>query len=156
MDGRAIIVCGYADGVIRSWDLASADPYPPRPDQHDGWVSALALGRLSDRPVLVSVGGYDQLVRVSDLRDASPLHHFRVGHPSGRRVHLAVGEAGNRPVALTAGADGILRRWGLADGQLLDEVVVAGGQEVVGLTCPEPDTALVATGSGLALLEWYG
>ena len=56
---------------MRIWDAVTGTPLGD-PLGHDGWVTAVALGRAGDRDVIVS-GSYDGTVRIWDVT-ATPVH----------------------------------------------------------------------------------
>lgn len=78
--------------------------------------AVVAVGRLSDRPVVVSASND---IRVLDLASGALIGELIDGF--GERVRaLAVGELEGQPVILSGGADGV-RIWALRDGSLIGE-----------------------------------
>jgi WD40 repeat protein len=57
---------GSDDSTVRVSDLGTRDPVGQRFTGHTGRVTAMAVGELDGRPIVVS-GGADDTVRVSDL-----------------------------------------------------------------------------------------
>jgi WD40 repeat protein len=70
--GRAIAVSGNMDKTIRVWDLVTGKQIGGSLTDHDDHVSAVALGSLNGRPIVVSGGSSryvagDFALRVWDL-----------------------------------------------------------------------------------------
>jgi hypothetical protein len=65
-------VCGGDDGAVRAWELEQAGPLGEPLAGHEGWVNAVAVASIGDRPVAVS-GGDDGTVRAWDLSGGGPL-----------------------------------------------------------------------------------
>ncbi len=57
---------------LRVWDVATGDPVGDPFTGHGDWVSAVAVGELDGRAVVVS-GGWDQAVRVWDVATGDPV-----------------------------------------------------------------------------------
>jgi WD40 repeat protein len=83
-----------------------------------GGQARVAVGKLNDRPVVVSAAGD---IRVSDVESGNA-----IGAPiqglSTRNFSVAVAEQEGRPIILSGGEDGI-RMWELADGTAIGEVL---------------------------------
>jgi glucoamylase len=100
---RLLVVSGWLDGMIRTFDLASGDPVGEI-SAHDEAVSALAAGEGAGRPLVVSVSSHDAAIKVWDL-------------VAGEQVSVLTGSwAGVDAVAVASLSDGTL-------------AVSAGGQD---------------------------
>jgi WD40 repeat protein len=115
---------------------------------HDGWVSAVAVGELDGRPVIVS-GGSDRTVRVWELADGTPIGDPLKGH-DGWVSAVAVGELDGRPVIVSGGSDRTVRVRELAERQ---ELVIAVGSEVQAVALDERGRTVMGARAGVMLLE---
>jgi WD40 repeat protein len=131
LEGRPVVVCGGGDGTLRLWDLERGTPIGPRLTGHDvvprlrpfqREVTAVAVGELEGRPVVVS-GGYDGRLRVWDLAHGTSIGQWStsqdVVHPFKYRLGgvdaVAVGKLEGRPVVTSLDYFAV-RVWDLADG----------------------------------------
>jgi len=90
-------VSGGHDQTLWVWDLDTRQPLGEPLVGHQGWVLAVAAGKLHGRPIAVS-GGDDKMVWVWDLEAGGPLGEPLVGHDDWVNA-VALGEA-PRPLAL--------------------------------------------------------
>jgi hypothetical protein len=81
---------------------------------HTDWVTAVALGRLGDRDVIVS-GSADNTVRVWDAANGAPRGEPLTGHTSVVRA-VALGRVGDRDVIVSGSGDQTVRVWDAASG----------------------------------------
>ena len=65
-----MIVAGGIDDTVRIWDVASGEPLGSPLAGHAGAVTAVAVGRIGGREVVVS-GSEDRTLRVWDPRQRS-------------------------------------------------------------------------------------
>src|SRR6266508_4503456 len=87
--------------------------------RHTASVTAVAVGELEGRPVVVS-GSDDMTVRVWDLATGDPVAEPFTGHTSWVGA-VAVGELEGRPVVVSGGDDMTVRVWDLASGDPVAE-----------------------------------
>ena len=72
LDGRAIMVTGGYDGVLRTWDLATGEPLPTTMTGHTESISDMVAGEADGRVVVASASS-DDTVRLWDLRTGEPI-----------------------------------------------------------------------------------
>jgi WD40 repeat protein len=114
-NSRLVAVAGVSAGSagqVRICDLGAERRLSPPLTVHDGWVSALALGELRGRPVVVT-GGQDGAVRVWDLDTWRQVGKSLTGH-AGRVSALAFTLLDGKPLLVSGGADRTIRLWNLA------------------------------------------
>ena len=123
-EGQSVAVSGAADGTVRAWSVATGAPLgeafiahrkiPQDAGDAAGSikVSALAIGELEGRTVVVS-GGEDGTVAVWDPRDGTPIGEPTKLHP-GEVVDLALVHLEGRVVVVSGGHNGI-SIWELID-----------------------------------------
>ncbi|MDF5755743.1 AAA family ATPase [Spongiactinospora sp. TRM90649] len=108
VDGRPLAVTSGGDGTVRVWDLDVAGPVGRPLSGHSEQVNAVAAAR-SGGP-LVLTGGDDRVVRA--WRPGGRLAPEAV-LPGHEGPVLAAACLPDRPLAVTASADGTLLRWNL-------------------------------------------
>jgi hypothetical protein len=109
LEDRPVIVSGHSDGALRVWDVATGTAIGPAVYGHrehrrydrEGWVSAVAVGELHGRQVIVS-GGFNSAVRVWDLATRTPVRPTLRVHEGGIAV-VALGKLGARDVVIAGG-----------------------------------------------------
>ncbi|MFJ9422473.1 hypothetical protein, partial [Streptomyces sp. NPDC101249] len=84
-----------------------------------GWVNALAVAWLEDRPHAVT-GSDDGSIRVWDLGTGTQVRRMP-DHPNGWLNAVLITEIDHRPHAFTAGLGGTVRLWDLTTGLLVRE-----------------------------------
>ncbi len=99
---------------MRVSDLGTGDPVGQRFTGHTGRVTAMAVGELDGRPVVVS-GSTDSTVRVWDLGNGDPVGEPLTGH-TDHVLAVAVGELDRRPIVVSGSLDSTVRVWDLATG----------------------------------------
>ncbi len=113
LDGRAVVVTGGADGVIRLWDLETGAALPTAMAGHAGLVAAVATAEVDGRTVVVS-SGTDNTLRRWDLRTGA-----QIGEPAPMpgtyAAQFTVAAVAGRPVVLAVVARKI-HVWDLASG----------------------------------------
>ncbi|WP_328393903.1 hypothetical protein OHS70_04570 [Streptomyces sp. NBC_00390] len=113
INGRSLVVAGGSD--VGMWDLARdeqlASFYPD-----DGSVEAVAVSQIADRPIVVAADpGQVYVWGLSGDEGDEPIYDPIVGHEGGVSA-LDTATVGNRPLAVTGGADATVRIWDLAEG----------------------------------------
>ncbi|MFE9427503.1 WD40 repeat domain-containing protein [Kitasatospora sp. NPDC006697] len=112
-DGRTVLVTGGWDGLVRVWDLATGRELAEPAGGHQGWVAAVAVAEVAGCPVVVSAGEKDEQVLVRDLTTGRPALAPLTGHTGAVLAVLALPGGGR---VATAGMDGTVRLWDLAEG----------------------------------------
>jgi WD40 repeat protein len=127
--GRDVVAVGGGDGTLWVWQVVGGRKVWEAPGAHDGWVRAVAVGRVAGRDVIVSGGGDDGMVRVWDgasgqlVGGALPAHGTSAGA-------VAVGRVAGRDVIVSGGGDdGMVRVWDGASGQLVGDALPAGSKD---------------------------
>ncbi len=130
VDRQAAIVSASGDATAVVWDPTGSQP--PRPAYHaKAWIGALAIAKLNGTDVVISAGAdYDELMdsdaaagtagrryvaRVWNPANGAPIATYS-GHSGWIRA-LAVADAGEKPVVVSAGDDGSLHAWDPASGE---------------------------------------
>ncbi|GAB3420191.1 WD40 repeat domain-containing protein [Flindersiella endophytica] len=147
VEGRPIaLIAGSGEAAaVRRWDLLTGEPMSPlltRDQPADPWDSeamlALACTELRGRPVAVA-GGESAELWLWDLTTGEPIGKPMTGHlkwsweavgKPGLGTKLSISAVAcarlpDRPIAVTGGEDGTVRRWDLASGQQLGNPQVA-------------------------------
>jgi WD domain, G-beta repeat len=96
---------------------------------HTSLVEAVALGRIDDVPVIVSVGG--PTVRVWDARSGRPRGEPLAGH-DGSAVAVALGEIDGEPVIVSGGDDQTVRVWDARSGRPRGKPLTVQAREGLG------------------------
>ena len=89
------MVSGTVDRTVRVWDLGTGNGVGGPFTGHTGGVTAVAVGELDGRPVVVS-GSNDATVRVWDLGTGNRVGGPFTGHTGGVTA-VAVGELRRPP-----------------------------------------------------------
>ncbi|MER5473222.1 AAA family ATPase [Streptomyces sp. NPDC002685] len=117
-----VLVSAGLDPALRVWHLPPGRPRTAPEPGHTSWVTALAYAELDERTVLVSAGA-DGMLHRWDLAEGTPygpsVQTRHAGATAGRPVSvhdLVVIGGQERPVVVTAGADGLSRVWDLREG----------------------------------------
>ena len=114
--------------------------------RHTGVVSAVAVGKLDGRPIVVSGGG-DSTVRVWDLGTGVPVGDPFTGH-TGWVSAVAVGELDGRPIVVSGSLDSTVRVWDLGTGDPVGEPFTGHTGDVWAVAVGELDgRPLVVSGS---------
>jgi hypothetical protein len=82
--------------------------------RHTGPVTAVAVGELDGRPIVVS-GSHDRALRVWDLGTGDPVGDPFTGH-TDQITAMTVGEVDGRPVVVSGSRDRTVRVWDLGTG----------------------------------------
>lgn len=114
--GRPVVV-SLNDGTPRVWDPGTGKSIGSPTTGHSAWVSAVAVGEVRRRPVIVS-GSWYGVIQVHDLATGVRIGHPLTGH-TGNVNTVLVGELNGRPVVVSGGNDGTIRVWDLVDDQPL-------------------------------------
>ena len=162
LDGRPVVVSGGDDRTVRVWDLATGTPVGTPFTGHDETVNAVAVAELDGRPVAVS-GGYDETVRVWDLATGSAAaesftcgaairsaistapDNFNYRQMRGSPVFTVV-SAGDRAILLAARTSEDLGAWAA-------HMTIQFSSEVLSTAWHDPNTLIVATELGIAIIE---
>src|SRR5262249_45689177 len=88
--GRAVVVAGCEDGVIRVWDLASGELHGQPLRGHDIRVTSVQVGEVLGRMIIAS-GAFDGSIRTWDLMTGESIGHSLQGH-AGQVTGLAIGK----------------------------------------------------------------
>ncbi|WP_147982196.1 AAA family ATPase [Streptomyces sp. MS191] len=136
-----VLVSAGTDPALRVWHLPTDRQRVTSPVGHTSWVSALARAVVDEREVLISAGA-DGLLYRWDLESGEPLESPQPLPPSGagpfpsprndtfapsgrtgagRLNAVAVTALEGRPIAVSAGPDGLLRCWDLKRGTPIGE-----------------------------------
>ncbi|MGX1540905.1 AAA family ATPase [Streptomyces adustus] len=117
-----VLVSAGLEAALRVWHIPPDRPRTAPEPGHTSWVTALAHAELDERTLLVSAGA-DGLLHRWDLEQGTPygapVPTARATATTGRpaSVHaLAVIAVRERPLVLTAGADGRPRAFDLREG----------------------------------------
>ncbi|QKV95972.1 AAA family ATPase [Streptomyces sp. NA02950] len=117
-----VLVSAGLDPALRVWHVPPNRPRTAPAPGHTSWVTALARAELDGRTLLVSAGA-DGLLHRWDLEQGTPYGtpfatgpaDAMAGRPAS--VHdVAVVGVRERPLVVTAGADGQPRAWDLREG----------------------------------------
>jgi eukaryotic-like serine/threonine-protein kinase len=122
LDGRAVAVIGGVwDQAVRVLNLGDRRPTGLPLTGHTNSVVSVACGELAGRPIAIT-GGYDQTVRLWDLRTRR-----EVGRPLVHKsavLSVAFGRRGDAPILLTSGADRAVRVWNLVTREQVGDPLV--------------------------------
>ncbi|MCP2336434.1 WD40 repeat domain-containing protein [Actinomadura rupiterrae] len=123
VNGRPVVATGVPD-TVTVWSRASGAWTGQMTVEPPGWLSAIEIGELGGRPVLMTGSGVDaetsndHQIRMWDLADGEP-----VGQPLSSGHTDSIGglncvSASGRTLAVTAGSapDWTVRAWNLTDG----------------------------------------
>ncbi|GAA2438393.1 hypothetical protein GCM10010191_61940 [Actinomadura vinacea] len=175
LDGRPIaLITGESGAAVRRWDLSSGEPIQPLStgsEPAEPWgaepMLAVACTELDGRPVAVA-GGQSAEVWVWDLASGEPIGKPMAGHlkwsweavgkPNlGTKLYigaLTCTRLDGRPIAVTGGEDGTVRRWDLATGREIGGPRIAGPlsdgkkEAIVSVACGDLDgRAIVVSGA---------
>jgi hypothetical protein len=118
--GRDVIVSGADDQIdlggyhvrveptVRIWDVAASRPVGEPLRGHTGNVTAVALGRIGSRDVLVSAG--DHAICVWDATTGEPIGAPLTGH-TGPICAVAVTQFAGRELIISGSRDQTVRIW---------------------------------------------
>ncbi|MFJ7907199.1 WD40 repeat domain-containing protein [Kitasatospora sp. NPDC096204] len=153
LDGRALVVSTARDGSVRLWDLATGAEVDTPFAESGEPVEAVATAVVGDRPMVLTVEPYDKAVRRWDPATGesagSPLaHDDTVGA-------VATTVLDGRPLAVTGSADGLVRVWDLAAGEVLHGPLAGHDSEVSAVATAVLDGRPVAvTADEVTLRVW--
>lgn len=112
-EGRSVILSGGSNAQLRMWDPESGAELESTDRDPDGrWIQALAISQLEQRPVVIAATGSD--LQVFEMDHLDPIGSPLKGH-SGEVRALAAGIQEGRAMVFSAGSDGTVRAWDLAD-----------------------------------------
>lgn len=115
LDGRAAVLTGRRDGLVRVWDLATGEQRVTLAG-HTGGVASVACMDFDGR-VLAVTGSRDGTIRIWDIEEGEQLAVL-TGHIGWvRAVTCAV--LGDQAVVVSGGSDGTLRMWDINSGEQL-------------------------------------
>lgn len=175
LDGRPIaLIAGESGAAVRRWDLLSGEPIEPLltgSEPAEPWgaepMLAVACTELDGRPVAVA-GGQSAEVWVWDLVSTKPITKPMTGHLTwsweatgkpglGTKLYITAVTCAyldGRPIAVTGGEDGTVRRWDLTTGQQIGSPKITGPlsdhktEAIDSVACAELDgRAIVVSGS---------
>lgn len=153
-DGRTLLAAGVEDGPVLLWDVNGDRSVSEKLVKHTRKVTALTFGHLTDgSPFLVS-GSDDNTIRLWLLGTGAT--RDLMGH-TGQVTSLAFHVLPDgRPVLVSGSTDGTVRRWNPDDGEQIDDVLAAGGDQVwsVALGSDLNGRVLLAGGSDSAVRLW--
>jgi RNA polymerase sigma factor (sigma-70 family) len=139
-DGKRAEIIYWGERALRFFDLDSGKELPPPAEGHRGPVQGVAI---TPDDKIVSAG-YDNTIRVWDLRTGRPLHEHRTEHPVGA-MSLAVSADGQR-VATSDFNRGTATLHDRDTGRLL-RTIDSGGQAVLRVAFSPEGPLLVISGS---------
>ncbi|MFC8429241.1 hypothetical protein [Streptomyces sp. NPDC057253] len=121
-DGRARLVSGGGDGMVRIWDADSGTQLTAWPGQA-GWVGAVAVYASGDTSVRLATGGDfgDGAVRIWDLNGGTELAVWR-GHAGSVGAIAAFRDGEGHVRLVSGGGDGVLRIWDPESGKEIAEL----------------------------------
>ena len=139
-----------ARGLPLTWatDWASWRLQPPHRtfNGHTSTVSAVAIGQLDGRTVVVS-GSNDRRVRVWDAATGDPVGEPFTGHTAGVNA-VAIGQLDGRTVVVSGSRDKTVRVWDAATGDLLRDPFTGHTDEVNAVAIGQLDgRTVVVSGS---------
>ena len=143
------MVSGTVDRTVRVWDLGTGNGVGGPFTGHTGGVTAVAVGELDGRPVVVS-GSVDRTVRVWDLGTGNRVGGPFTGHTGGVTA-VAVGELDGRPVVVSGSNDSTVRVRDLATRG--NPRLIRLGFSVLSVTKPENDLVVIGHGAGLTAVR---
>ncbi|MFF5447091.1 AAA family ATPase [Streptomyces sp. NPDC012888] len=134
LEGRAVVVTGGDDGVVRVWDLSSGRPVGRPLTGHTSAVSGVAAVTVGRRTVAVS-GDNDGTVLVWDLGSGRLIGQQRSQRPGAVSV-AACRTAESRALAVTGSRfNGALRVWDLSSEQPVGERFTKQPDAVLTVDC---------------------
>jgi WD40 repeat protein len=141
LGGRPLVVSGGGDGLLRRWDLETRAALGEPLFGDHVLVRAVAVAELEGRAIALT-GGRTGLVGLSDLASGEML--WTAQHiPQVTGVALAAGG-----IAISAGMDGMIRRWDAASGRPIGEPLECHERGVTALAVGEVDGRVVAVSAG--------
>jgi WD40 repeat protein len=153
VDGRPVIAFGDSSGTVclRGWNQSWTQPWHSELT-HPGSVTAVALGRVNNAPVVVS-GGSDGKVYLGHAGVRQPFEQpvvsVGVGHVGAVRA-LAVGVVDEQPVVVSGGDDRTLRVW---NADLSENCRIEADAPARSVACTNEGIIVAATTLGLAAFQ---
>jgi len=158
LDGRDVIVSGSLF-TLQIWDAAGNPIGDPLTGHTGDWnrrtgrndvVTALAIGRLDGRDVIVS-GSDDGTLRIWDAAGKT-VRDPLTGHTSGVNA-VAVGRLNGRDIIVSGSYDGTLRFWNPA-GPIGDPLIHSGGVTEMAIWRRQDRDVIVSGGNDRRLRIW--
>lgn len=138
MDGHSLLATGGDNGSVRLWDVATGEALGALWHGHTGRVTALAITRWRDRPVVLSAETW------------GPLRMWMIDYLSGvghtdSVIAVAGGVRDGLPVFASGSEDGTIRFWDAATRAGIGPIIRSG--TVAGLAFARD--VLISSGDGL-------
>lgn len=154
--GRALLLSGTHDHVLRVWDLATGEPLPTTFAGHTEGIKAVAAGEVDGRGV-VATSSYDNTTRLWDLDTGAPIGGPLPGPPAG---HFGQGtlsdlrfvQVGGRTLLVGSG-NGMIHAWDAATGGEAYPPIPAGFQSSSGLPIATVGGRMIAVAEDTSRLE---
>jgi WD40 repeat protein len=152
--GRTLIAACDADGAVRLWDPAEAEPTARRLKRCPS-VGAIAAVELPER-TLLATGGADGTVRLWDPVTGEPAGDPLAGHAGQVNTIAVTRLPSGRTLLATGGSDGAVWLWDPAAGAAADDSLIGYCGPLVGYGGRIRAVAVVALPDGRTRLAFGG